>query len=65
MKYIIDTNVPAKAANLTVNSELDKKCALSCLKFIRTIMNESDRPIIVLDANMEILREYRMNLSSS
>lgn len=63
MKYIIDTNVPLKAADMHPNSELDAKCSLECLNFIKEIINSQD-VIVVLDSNGEILREYSNNLNT-
>ena len=63
MKYIIDTNVPKKAANCTPATLLDKQCSLACLNFIRNLMQSRD--ILVLDGGGEILKEYRNNCLSS
>lgn len=63
MKYIIDTNVPMKAANMNIRDELDAKCSYACLEFIRHIIETNDT-IVVLDSGKEILREYRNNLNS-
>lgn len=62
MKYIIDTNVPLKAANIHSEDRLDAQCSLACLSFIKKVMESDD--IVVLDANREIFREYRNNLNT-
>lgn len=62
MKYIVDTNVPRKAADTASHDKLDAQCALACLNFISQIMDSSGS-IIVLDSAGEIFREYRNNLS--
>lgn len=54
MKYIIDTNVPMKAANMNIRDELDAKCSYACLEFIRHIIETNDT-IVVLDSGKEIL----------
>lgn len=41
---------------------LEATCALACLKFVKKLMNSSD--IVVLDANQEILREYKNNFTT-
>lgn len=64
MKYIIDTNVPLKAANINVSDKFDAQCSYACLNFIKGIM-DSNSTIVVLDSPGEILREYRNNLSTS
>ena len=60
MRYIIDTNVPLKAANTHPVDDLDLKCSLACFSFIKQLMESPD--IVVLDADNEILREYKNNL---
>ncbi len=62
MKYIIDTNVPLKAANMCPVDILDARCSLACLNFIKKLMESRD--IVVLDADGEILQEYTNNLTS-
>lgn len=64
MKYIIDTNVPMKAASISIDGELDEKCSRACLQFIHQFMNADDA-ILVLDASGEIFHEYYNNLSSA
>ena len=62
MKYIVDTNVPIKASNLNPLNILDKKCSLSCLSFIKKLMQSTD--VVVLDSGNEILKEYQNNFPS-
>ncbi|MPN31663.1 hypothetical protein SDC9_179137 [bioreactor metagenome] len=38
MEYIIDTNVPLKAADTTNDDGLDIMCALACLQLIKKVM---------------------------
>lgn len=63
MRYIIDTNVPLKAADIYSEDRLDAQCSLACLNFIKKVM-DSDDIVVVLDANSEILREYKNNLNT-
>ena len=63
MKYIIDTNVPMKAADASTCDDLNTKCSYACLEFIRHII-ESNDTIVVLDSRGEILQEYQNNLDS-
>lgn len=62
MKYIVDTNIPLKASDTTSADPLNAQCALACLKFVQSLMDSKD--IVVLDANREILQEYRNNCKS-
>lgn len=62
MKYIVDTNIPLKASDTSTTNPLDAKCSMACLQFIQQLMNSKD--IVVLDANREILLEYKNNFTS-
>ena len=55
MNYIVDTNVPLKAAQRPEN-EIDKACASACLNFISDLMKSKDT--LVIDSQWEILNEY-------
>lgn len=61
MKYIIDTNVPLKAASTASRDRLDAQCALACLDFISQIMDSGDA-VVTLDSAGEIFQAYRNNL---
>ncbi|MBQ8707344.1 MAG: hypothetical protein IJ523_04600 [Succinivibrionaceae bacterium] len=64
MKHlIIDTNVPLKAATVKPDDEIDRRCCLACLNFIKELMDSDD--IVVLDRGKEILNEYRRNIDTS
>ena len=54
--YIIDTNVPLKAATHP-SDEIDRKCSYECLRFIKKLMNSSV-DVAVIDTQGEILQEY-------
>lgn len=60
MKCIIDTNVPVKAADTTVETALDIECAIACLQFIDKFM-KSPTSNLVIDYNGDILKEYEHN----
>lgn len=64
MKYIVDTNVPKKASEMHSIDRLEAQCSLSCLKFIKQLMDSRD-DVLVLDVNMEIWKEYSHILKSN
>lgn len=60
--YIIDTNVPVLAGtNIADIPEDQLPCAEACVRFIENILRTKDFRI-VLDANWEILNEYKKNI---
>lgn len=63
MKHlIVDTNVPLKAADLHPESEIDRKCSLACLSFVKELMESEN--VVVLDTGREILKEYQNNINT-
>lgn len=59
--YIIDTNVPLKAADTQSTDAIDRLCAQRCFTFIKSLMDSDG--IVVLDTGWEIINEYKKKIN--